>query len=280
MICMDEIKLPIEGKLPTRWEIYYYTIMGNFYYWLKILRENKNTQNKATNGKIEINILSDIPGADISKNHEIMNYIFENDLNSKIIKSAENGAPLIKLGNGSKPRVMITAGVHGNELPPQIAALNLVNELDKMNLNGTVYIIPFICPAASAGNTKLFEGQNLNLVADKSGSPTNIVLNLAKKLNITSLADFHATSSHPAKDSVIYFLSIASSKTAVYVNKKANSELMAHIYNPGTLIAAGNNQNIPTILCEVESPDGVAANESIEVSYNQMKAFLNYHQIM
>jgi len=277
---MDEIKLPIEGKLPKRWEIYYYTFIGNIYYWFKILRGNRKAENKTVNQKIEIDIIKDIPGADISKNNEIMNYLFENDLNNTIITSAKNGAPLIKLGNGSKPRVMITAGVHGNELPPQIASLKLINELDKTDLNGTVYIIPFICPAASAENSKLFNGENLNLVADKPGSPTNNVLNLARKLQITSLADFHATSTHPAKDSVIYFLSVASSKIAVYVNKKSNSELMAHIYNPGTLIAACNVNHIPTILCEVESQDGVASNESIEVSYSQMKTFLEYHQII
>ena len=277
---MDEIKLPIEGKLPTRWQIYYYTFMGNVYYWFKILQGNRTTENKTVNQNVKIDIVKDIPGADIAQNPEIMNYIFENDLNSKIISSAKKGTPLIKLGDGSNPRVMITAGVHGNELPPQIAALKLINELDKTSLNGTVYIIPFICPSASAANLKLFEGENLNLVADKQGSPTNTVLNLAQRLKINSLADFHATSTHPAKDSVIYFLSVASSKVAVYVNKKANSELMAHIYNPGTLITACNTHKIPTILCEVESPDGVASNESIEVSLNQMKAFLEYYEII
>lgn len=280
MMFMDKIQLPIEGKLPTRWEIYYYTLIGNIYYRFRVLRENKNLKGKPIDQKAEIEIIKDIPGADVTKNTELMNYISKNDLNKAIIDSTKKGTPLIKLGDGSKPRVMITAGVHGNELPPQIAALNLINELDRTNLNGTIYIIPFIAPKATAHNSKLYEGQNLNLVADKPDSPTNIILNLAKDHQIDSLADFHATNSHPAKDAVIYFLSVVSSKIAVYVNKKSNSELMAHIYNPGTLISACNNSNIPTILCEVESADGTASNESIDVSYKQMKAYLNYHQII
>lgn len=277
---MDEIKLPIEGKLPTRWEIYYYTLIGNIYYRIKILQGNKNTKRIYNNQKVEIEIIKDIPGEDITKNNELMSYISENELNSKIIDSTKKGTPLIRLGDGSKPRVMIIAGVHGNELPPQIAALNLINELNKTCINGTVYIIPFIAPKATAYNSKLFNDQNLNLVADKPGSPTNIILNLAKKYQIDSLADFHATSTHPARDAVIYFLSIASSKMAVYVNKKSNSKLLAHIFNPGTLITACNTNKIPTILCEAKSADGTASNKSIYVSYKQMNAYLNYHQIV
>ncbi|HTX61301.1 MAG TPA: succinylglutamate desuccinylase/aspartoacylase family protein [Methanobacterium sp.] len=277
---MDEIKLPIDGKLPNRWEIQYYTLMGKLFYWLKILRGNKGKKSNPLNCDMEIEIIGDIPGGDITQNTEIMNYIFKNPLNNKIIESATKGAPLIKLGSGSNPRVMITAGVHGNEIPPQIAALKLINELDKTDINGTVYVIPFVAPTASSQNSKLFRNQNLNLVAHNPGTPTNNVLKKAQELEVNSLADFHATSTHPSEDSVIYFLSVASSKIAFYVNKKSNSRLLAHIYNPGTLIATCNTNNIPTILCEVEAPDGTASNESIEVSYNQMKAFLRYHQII
>lgn len=276
---MDKIKLPIEGKLPTRWEIYYYTFIGNLNYWLRMWNSNK-TDKTGDFQEAGIEIMEDIPGDDVSKNIEIMHYLSENPLNCAIIETSKKGAPLIKLGDGSGPRVMLTAGVHGNELPPQIAALNLINELNKTSLNGTVYVIPFTAPQASAQNTKLCNEENLNLVADIPGTPTNTILNLALKLKIDSMADFHATSTHPGKDAVIYFLNIQSSKIAVYVNKKSNSELMAHIYNPGTLIAAANNNGIPTILCEVESPDGMATDVSIDKAYHQMKAFLEFQRII
>lgn len=276
---MDKIKLPIEGKLPNRWEIYYYTIMGNFYYFFRIVDNNKGFKGHDLQ-KADIEIIEDIPGDDVSQNIEIMKYLSENPLNSEIFEVAKKGAPLIKLGDGSRPRVMITAGVHGDELSPQIAALNLINELNKTSVNGTIYIIPFVVPKASAQNSKLYEGENLNLVADIHGSPTNTILNTAQKLKIDSMADFHATSTHPAEDAVIYFLSVPSTKMAVYVNKKSNSRLLAHIYNPGTLIAACNTSNIPTILCEVEAPDGSASHKSIDVACKQMKAFLEFHRII
>lgn len=279
MILMDKTELPLEGKLPTRWEIYYHTIMGNFYYWLRMLGSDKGVKPDEPQ-KVDIEIIEGIPGGDVSNNLEIMKHLPENPLNSDIIEITKKYAPLIKIGDGSRPRVMITAGVHGNELPPQIAALKLIGELDKTGLNGTVYVIPFTTPKASAQNIKLHEGENLNLVADIPGNPANTILNLAQELEIDSLCDFHATSTHPAKDAVIYFLDIRSSKMAVYVNKKADSVLLALIYNPGTLIAAANNRDIPAILCEVESPDGVASDRSIDVSYNQMKAFLEFHRII
>lgn len=297
---MDKKNLPIEGKLLTPWEIHFYTLVGKIYYWINLIlpRKRRKTQNRMLsdnefhqsirvnphnqnhNVNLKLDTINDISGGEIAKNVEITRHILETPLNSRIIGTAKNGAPLIMLGDGSKPRVMITAGVHGNELPPQIAALKIVSDLQRVDLQGTVYIIPFIAPKASAENCKLSEGENLNLVADVAGSPTNIVFNMARKLEITSLADCHATSTHPAEDSVIYYPSIGSSKIAVYVNKKAKSRLLALIKSKGTLIALCNRNKIPSIICEAESTDGIASNESIEVSYNQMKAFLEYNHIL
>ncbi|OPY19666.1 MAG: Succinylglutamate desuccinylase / Aspartoacylase family protein [Methanobacterium sp. PtaU1.Bin097] len=279
MIIMDKIKLPIEGKLPNGWEIKYYTLMGKFYYWLRMLGGDK----RAKTGELQeadVEIIEDIPGGLVLKNTEIRDHLSETPLNSEIFEVTKNGAPLIKLGDGSKPRVMLTAGVHGNELPPQIAALNLVNDLNGKGLNGTVYVVPFTAPQASAQNSKLHENDNLNLVADVPGTPTNTIINVAQGLKINALADFHATSTHPAENSVIYFLDIRSSKMAVYINKKTNSRLLAHIYNQGTLITAASNQDIPTILCEVESPDGLATESSIQDAYHQMKTFLEFHRVI
>lgn len=279
MIFMDKIKLPIEGKLPNGWEIKYYTLMGKFYYWVRILGGDKRVKTGELQ-EADVKIIEDIPGGLVLKNTEIRDHLPETPLNSEIFEVAKNGAPIIKLGDGSKPRVMLTAGVHGNELPPQIAALNLVNDLNGKGLNGTVYVIPFTAPQASAQNSKLHEKDNLNLVADVPGTPTNTIVNVASELKIDALADFHATSTHPAENSVIYLLDIKSSTMAVYINKKTNSRLLAHIYNPGTLIAAASNHNIPTILCEVESPDGLATESSIQYTYHQMKVFLEFHRVI
>lgn len=281
---MNEQRLPIEGRMPNRWEIQYYTLMGKIHYWIKTLAiklrsKSKSKQRQVNPDEIEIDIIDTTTGDDISKNEEIMRYLPENSLNQRIINVAKKGTPIVRLGDGSQPRVMITAGVHGNELPPQIAALKIIEELHEVNLRGTIYITPFVAPKATAENNKLFNGENLNLVADSPDSPTNRVFNYAKKHQIKSLADHHSTCTHPAEDSVIYYTTVKSSNIAVFVNKKSNSRLLTHIINPGTLITVCNTNNIPTIICEVESPDEIASKESIEVAYKQMNAFLEYHQI-
>ncbi len=282
---MKKISLSEDGILPKSREIYFYVTMGYISYWLNniqhILRNQSEIDNQINyKNTFKIDIISNISGGDVTKNDVIMKHLPKNPLNDDVLKAAKTGTPLITLGDGSKPRVMITAGLHGNELAPQIAALTLINELYTKKINGTIYIIPFIAPKASAENNKLFNGKNLNLMADIPENPANVVFETIKALNIVSLADCHSTSTDPAKNSVIYYPKIASSKIAVYINKITNSTLLALIQYSGMLIVLCNSNKIPSVICEVESPDGVASKESINVSYAQMNAFLKYHQIL
>ncbi len=272
--------------MPKSREIYFYVIMGYIYYWLNnikhALKSNAYTIqiNDENNITLDLDIIDTTTGGDVTKNDEIMNHLPKNSLNDKILKAGKNGTPLITLGDGANPQVMITAGLHGNELAPQIAALILINELYDKKINGTVYIIPFIAPKASEENNKLFNGENLNLVTNIPGNPANVVFKTIQELNIDSLADYHSTSTHPAKNSIIYYPKIASSKIAVYITKITNSSLLALIPYSGILISQCNSYNIPSVICEVESPDCTASKESVNVSYHQMKAFLRYHQIL
>lgn len=282
---MKKVNLTKEGTLPKSREIYFYVFMGNIYYWLKkaqfrLLHPEKSIEIKKSKIKLTMDIINENTGGDVTGNYELMKHIPDNNLNNEIVNSASNGTPLITLGDGSNPKVMITAGLHGNELAPQIAALRLINELYDKKINGTVYIIPFVAPECTSKNSGLFRGENLNLIADQEGNPTSELFKLIQSLNIISLADYHSTSTDPARNAVIYYPKIGSSKIAVYITKSTNSALLALIKHPGFLIAKCNSNNIPAVICEVKSPDGVASDFSIDFSYNQMKSFLKYHQIV
>lgn len=283
MIYMKKEDLKIEGTIPKSREIYFYVIMGHFYYWLNQIRYKTlkiNSKNHAKTIILQVDIIERKAGGEVKKNFELIKHVSENHFTEKVMKTAEKGIPLVTIGSGSPPRVMITAGVHGNELAPQLAALNLINDLQDHKIRGTVYIVPFVAPEATAENSKDFKGNNLNLTSNVLGNPSNLVFETAKKKKIDSLADFHTTSTDPAKTCVIYYPTINSSKIAVYIHKKAASPLLALKQHPGMLVTLCNSNGIPSIICEVESADGEASVRSINESYNQMMAFLNYHDII
>lgn len=281
---MKKEDIQLKGSIPKSREIYFYIIMGHIYYWLNYIRYKTSKiishRNYASVGAFQVDIINQKAGGDVKKNFELIKHVSENHITESIIKAARKGIPLVTIGYGSSPRVMITAGVHGNELAPQLATLNLIKDLQNQKIDGTVYIFPFVAPEATAENSKNFKGVNLNLTSNVSGNPSNLVFETAKNKKINALADFHTTSTDPAKTCVIYYPTVKSSKIAVYIHKKAASPLLALKQHPGMLVTKCNSYGIPSIICEVKSADGEASMKSINESYNQMKAFLQYHGII
>jgi predicted deacylase len=183
---------------------------------------------------------------------------------------------------------MITAGVHGNELPAQIAALRMINYLNGKQIRGTVYIIPFVAPSSTAKNTRLWNGKNLNSVANVDGTPSNQIINKAKELQVNALGDFHSTKPGgvPGKNSVFCTKTptYESYNIANFVSQQTGFALIS--YNragaeyPGAVEDVSNLAGIPAVTCEVLSSHGSVASGSVDKSYNQMMAFLRYKNIV
>jgi hypothetical protein len=89
---------------------------------------------------LKYNSQESFTGGNVSENYYIKNYISNTSSTQGIVYLSRFGTPMIRLSNGSEPKVMIVAGVHGNELPAQIAAIKMINYLKNRNINGTVYI--------------------------------------------------------------------------------------------------------------------------------------------
>jgi len=185
-------------------------------------------------------------------------------------------------------RVMIIAGVHGNELPPQIAAIHLIDRLKNIELNGEVYVIPFLAPKATMDNSRWFDGADLNRITSHYGSITNNILNIAKDLNLDSVGDFHSTgpNSVPGKESIFCAMnpSPESYDIANYIAETINSEI---IFYPvagqryqGTIEDECNLRGIPSITCEVFSENGHADKKSYMRSLTQMLSYLAYFGII
>lgn len=237
-------------------------------------------------GTLDIRLISKQTGGDLRENNTVMNYLVENDLTSTILNSALDGTPLIHIGKG-RPCIMLTAGIHGNEISPQIAAIMVTQKLDEEKFNGSVYIIPFAIPYATMKSTRRFKGFDMNRSASKEGYLSNEIINVAKDLKLDSLADFHATKpySNPGIESIFCSKKPTpeSFMIAEHINKATKSKIICH-KNAGTLYKGAledecNLSNIPAVTCEVVSHNDKVDKGSHERSYLQMLAYLSYFGI-
>lgn len=278
--------------------IYMYSRIVNYYGQNKVLPNYASLNawtgpviSSPTNGTTntpKMEIIVSGTGGDVTRNSYIKNNIPSSQITSQVVSLAKSGTPMVTFGNGTGPKVMIIAGVHGNELPAQIAAVKMINYLNGKSIKGTVYIIPFVAPSSTAQNTRLWNGKNLNSVANVAGTPTNQIINKAKGLKINDLGDFHSTQPGgvPGKNSVLCTKSptYESYNIAKYISSQTGSSLIVYskagAEYPGAVEDVSNLAGIPAVTCEVLSSHGVVASGSVDKSYNQMISLLKYKNIL
>lgn len=230
-----------------------------------------------------LSFLSFDSGADVLENKVFNDNLCLNENSKSILSLFKKGTPLLKFGSGEKSLMMV-AGVHGNELPPQIAILKLIDDLKHYDLTYSVYIVPSLAPESTKNSKRHFRGDDLNRLTHRPGSLTNKLFKLIKNLKIHALGDFHSTSpmSNPGRECIFsaYNPSQKSAQMAEYIAKEMDSE--AIIYkNAGSLYGGAledecNLEGIPSITCETLSENSRVRPGSIERSYMQMKLFLKY----
>ncbi|MGZ7043815.1 MAG: succinylglutamate desuccinylase/aspartoacylase family protein [Methanobacterium sp.] len=227
-------------------------------------------------------------GGDVTENHYIKNNIPDSQLTNQVVELAKNGTPMITFGNGSSPKVMIIAGTHGNELPAQIAAMKLINNLSTSQIKGTIYIVPFVAPSNTAQNIRFWNGQNLNSVTNVADTPSNQIINKANQLQVNALGDFHSTTPGgvPGKNSIFCTKepTYESYNIANYISQQSGFALIVYkqagTEYPGAVEDVSNLAGIPAVTCEVLSPHGVVREGSVNESYSQMMDFLRYKNIV
>ena len=235
---------------------------------------------------LEISFISKNSGGYISKNKHLFEKLTLNSLNQFILEQAVHGTPIFKLGNGGA-NILIISGVHGNELPPQIASLKLLNELINSKLDNTIYIIPFAAPKSTMNNERTFNSRDLNRSANIKNSLSNLIIQAIDELEINFVGDFHSTS----KESRPGFESIFSSKKpspescliANYISTQMGGKVISFKFAgksyKGAIEDACNLKGVPAITGEVLSPFALVGNGSVEKSLCQMKCFLSYFEI-
>lgn len=232
---------------------------------------------------LEMGYISNLSGGYISKNTHVFNEIELNPLNKFILEKSVYGTPILKLGDGGN-KILILSGVHGNELPPQIANIRLLNELVNKEIRNTLFFIPFAAPKATMDNRRFFNTLDLNRAAHINNSLSNVIVQKIEELGINFVGDFHSTAfnSNPGVESIFSTKSptpesfLISSYIAQDVNCKIISLDSAGESYKGAIEDVCNIKGIPAITGEVLSPFSTVGEGSVERSILQMKSFLSY----
>ena len=227
-------------------------------------------------------------GANVLKNKRIKANVPNSALVRKIIRLAKSGTPVIKFKGGKGKAVFITAGVHGNEIPSQVAAMKLIKYLETHYIKGTVYVMPFMNPKGTAANVRDYKGVHLNKRANKKGTISYKTVKLIKRFKCDAYGDFHATrpGGKPGKDLVFgtYKPTKKSATIAKYISKNAKVKIKiykkAGVEYPGALEDEVSIKGIPAVTCEVISPYGKIKKGSVKKSLLMMKTLLKYNKII
>ena len=230
---------------------------------------------------LEIDYISNFSGGYISRNRNLMEQLELNNLTQLIL-----GTPIFKLGSGGN-KLLILSGIHGNELPAQIANVKLLNNLIGADLFTTLYFIPFAAPKSTMNNERTFNSMDLNRSAHIKNSLSNLIIQKIEELHIDFVGDFHST----ARNSNPGFESIFSSKSpspesfliANFISKDVGSRIISFDYAgssyKGAVEDVCNLKGIPAITAEVLCPFANVGRGTVEKSYMQMESFLNYFGI-
>ena len=232
---------------------------------------------------VEMSYVSFLSKGYIARNRNIFEKIKLTPFSKLILKSCTYGTPIFKMGNSGK-KLLILSGIHGNELPPQLANLELLNQLVGADLNNTVYFIPFASPKSTMNNERTFNEVDLNRASHIYNSLSNMIIQCIEELKIDFVGDFHST----AYNSNPGFESVFSSKNptpesvliAQYISKRVGSEIITYdvagSQYKGAVEDVCNLRGIPSVTCEVLSPFASVGKGSFEKSFEQMKSFLEY----
>ena len=231
--------------------------------------------------------ISHLSGGYISRNQHILNNLNLNELTLYILEKTVYGTPVFKLGDGGD-KVLLISGIHGNELPPQLAGILLLNKLYAKNLKNTYYFIPFATPKSTMNNERTFNSMDLNRSAHIKNSLSNLIIEFAVENQVNCIGDFHSSAynSNPGREAIFSSKnpSPESFVIANYVSQKVGSEIIAFELAGskfrGAVEDVSNLNGIPAITAEVLSPFASVGQNSVERSLMQMFGFLNYFEDM
>jgi uncharacterized protein len=240
--------------------------------------DNSSTNSSLNQSSYSISYLDSSLGGDVNKNFEISQNIPKTDFSMQIFEMTKNGSVVLKFGNGNGPKLLISAGIHGNEPEANIATMKYLEYLKDKNFNGTIYLIPFDIPKDTAQNNRYYNGQDPNRIANIKGTPGWNIIKFARNNGINYLIDVHSGSSVESKGHIF----VNSASTAE--EKKWVSYIISQTGcfsgvdaadSPGMLRCAAHGYGINSITLEVER-DSIPTIVAAETEFQLLMAAAKY----
>lgn len=224
----------------------------------------------------------DVSNAPLIKKNIPNNYWVKN-----AVKATKFGIPLITIKGGNGKTVFMTSGVHGNELPSQVAMMKTIAYLTNRPIKGTVYIIPFVNVKAINNRVRLTDW-DYNRIAHVSGTVSNNIVKLILHYKCDSYGDFHSTErpGDPYENIILGYKYPATKciQLTNYLAKNCNVNKKFYSYAgevyQWSLADYTNLKGTPAVICEVISKVNTLVPSAVNLSYRMMNQFLIYNKIL
>lgn len=228
--------------------------------------------NVDSNNSPSVIILDRNVHGNVIKNTYINKYMPKTNFNRNLMNKLKKGSVVYRFGNGSGKKVLICAGMHGNEPQGPLAVLKFMSFLKGKHINGTIYIIPFAIPRTTGLNTRNYRGYDPNRKVSVKGSPANKILKFALANDIDYIMDIHAANGVESSG-LIFYRNQFEKSWASYVKKRVKCNIRFQ-RTPGSLRMAASSKKINTITIEVNRK--YSSNKAIYTELRMIKYSSQY----
>lgn len=248
-----------------------------------VLESNETNNYRFSSTKIQIIgpdyiLFNNKIGGDVTKNKEINNNIPKTDFAKTIFRLEKSGSIMLKFGDNIGPKVLISAGIHGNEAEANIAIMKYLELIKDKNIKETLYIIPFALPIDTSLNTRYYNGKDPNRIANVVGTPGWNIVQFARKNGIKNILDVHSGGGVTSNGLINVNPSKAGSpeyKWASYITKVSGCTSRFQPLEKGMVRTEAFNYGINTITFEVMR-DGNGTKTASETEFKMINVACKY----
>ncbi|MCE5214869.1 MAG: succinylglutamate desuccinylase/aspartoacylase family protein [Methanobacterium sp.] len=237
---------------------------------------NSSVYTAAAESGYTMSILDSSVGGDVLANSQISQNIPRTEFSNQIFNMAKQGSVVLKFGNGNGPIMLISAGIHGNEVEANIATMKFLEYIKDKTFNGTLYVIPFDIPKSTAANSRLYKGVDPNRNTNVPGTPGYNIVQFCLREGVQYLLEVHSGTGVGSSGLLIsnseYTMTSQERAWASYINSHSNSWTLIGIDDyAGLMRTYANKLGINSMNMEVDSVV-LSTMTAVELEYTMIVA--------